>query len=278
MICFKPITLEGRGQVGCGQCTNCRINKRREWVGRMLLEAKGHPFSCFVTLTYNEENYPKDGSLCKKHLQKFLKRLRQAIYPRKIRYYAVGEYGEEKFRPHYHLIVFGLSPNESLVVTKCWTLGFVMMGTAEPKSMSYVGYYVQKKMTKKSDPRLMGRLPEFSMMSLRPAIGTSFVERTVESMRHISEPLQKEMILRSKSKIRTEGKMYPLGKTIMGKLKNAFDTDGKEWREKTWRAVTKCAVEEYEMGLGEAERRKKAKRAAAIAISKEKQKMKRRPL
>ena len=72
--------------------------------------------------------------------------------------------------------------------------------------------------------------------------------------------------------------MYPLGKTIMGKLKNAFDTDGKEWREKTWRAVTKCAVEEYEMGLGEAERRKKAKRAAAIAISKEKQKMKRRPL
>ena len=113
MICIKPLTLEGRGEVGCGQCRNCRINRRREWVGRMILEAKEHLFSSFVTLTYDDEHMPKDGSLCKKHLQQFIRRLRKALYPRKIRYYAVGEYGDKSWRPHYHLIVFGLSPDET---------------------------------------------------------------------------------------------------------------------------------------------------------------------
>ncbi len=40
----------------CGQCQNCRINKQREWTGRILLEAQMYPISSFVTLTYADEH------------------------------------------------------------------------------------------------------------------------------------------------------------------------------------------------------------------------------
>lgn len=79
--------------------------------------------NCFVTLTYNNENLPADGSLDKSHLQKFFKRLRKKT---RFRYFACGEYGEvcrtcgkssplckcARFiksigRPHYHVCIFG---------------------------------------------------------------------------------------------------------------------------------------------------------------------------
>lgn len=111
--------------VNCGQCMACRIRRKREWSLRLAHEAKFHHQSMFLTLTYNPENLPDDLSLDKSHVQLFIKRLRRAIerrYPdRKIKYYAVGEYGEptqeEKRlklskigRAHYHILIFGWSP------------------------------------------------------------------------------------------------------------------------------------------------------------------------
>lgn len=39
----------------CGQCTFCRINSKREWIARLLLEAASHPYNQFWTLTYEPE-------------------------------------------------------------------------------------------------------------------------------------------------------------------------------------------------------------------------------
>ena len=51
--------------------------------------------------------------LVNRHLQLFIKRFRKYVsthYNEKIRYYAVGEYGVQSLRPHWHIIFFYASP------------------------------------------------------------------------------------------------------------------------------------------------------------------------
>jgi len=108
MLCNKPYR-KGNAEFGCGQCMPCRFNRRRLWTARLLLEATQHENKSFITLTYNDKNAPKDHSLDPSHYKNFIKRLRKAIYPKKIRYYLVGEYGDHTQRPHYHAALFGLS-------------------------------------------------------------------------------------------------------------------------------------------------------------------------
>lgn len=156
-----------------------------------MLESFLHEFNCFVTLTYSDEFLPKDGSLDKGHHQEFLKSLRHAIYPRKVRYFAVGEYGARTFRPHYHYALFGLpsclaymqndfvdkkgrrtcSCSSCLPIRLAWSKGITDCARLEKDSAQYIAGYVTKKMTKRSDPRLGGRAPEFAQPSLKPGIG-----------------------------------------------------------------------------------------------------------
>lgn len=149
----------------------------------MILESAVHAGSCFVTLTYNELTLPFGSKLVKKDVQDWIKRLRQVLYPQKIRYFLVGEYGDSTNRPHYHAAIFGL--DQSLgggtdgrrgLVALTWKNGHSYTGDLSTKSASYICGYVTKKMTKKSDPRLKGRPPEFSLMSLRPGIGAPAME------------------------------------------------------------------------------------------------------
>lgn len=85
-----------------------------------------HEQNAFITLTYAEE--PEHRGLDKEHFKKFMKRLRKALAPKKIRFFMCGEYGkvyqdndygspplphplqdgrEALGRPHYHAIIFG---------------------------------------------------------------------------------------------------------------------------------------------------------------------------
>ena len=95
----------------CGQCLACRINRRRVWTNRLLLESLDHEHNSFITLTYADEFLPISPTkpvptLCKRDAQLFLKRLRKRLtFP--IRYYLCGEYGGLNGRPHYHAILFG---------------------------------------------------------------------------------------------------------------------------------------------------------------------------
>lgn len=136
-----------------------------------MLESYCHGDSSFVTLTYDDEHLPAQGTLVPKHAQDWLKRLRLAIEPRRIRYYLVGEYGDESWRPHYHAAVFGLSPLEEDTVRSTWGMGHITLGTLTPASASYIAGYVTKKIGKKADASLANRHPEFQRMSLKPGIG-----------------------------------------------------------------------------------------------------------
>lgn len=169
-VCEKPYFVDGI-PASCSTCDVCRIKRKREWANRIMLESYCHADSSFVTLTYDEKHLPKNASLVPKDAQDWLKRLRFAIAPRKIRYYLVGEYGGETWRPHYHAAVFGFAPVEKAILDDSWKMGFSSIGDLTPASASYIAGYVTKKMGKKNDALLAGREPEFQRMSLKPGIG-----------------------------------------------------------------------------------------------------------
>lgn len=180
----------------CGQCLACLINARRIWVGRLMLEAQCHEHSFFSTFTYEE--VPRGGTLVKDHISSTFHRLRKLASGRSkaVRFFAVGEYGDQLSRPHYHAAVFGLSAQESDLITRAWyglrdpeygaRPGFCYHGSLTPDSASYIAGYVTKKLTNKNDPaviaRLAGREPEFAVMSRRPGIGMLRFEAFAEAL------------------------------------------------------------------------------------------------
>lgn len=159
MSCSYPITIRDklRGTdinpkrilVPCGKCIDCIQRKRSDWSFRLLQEHKNSLKSTFLTLTYNEENLPQNSKLVKKDLQNYFKRVRTSH--RNLKYYAVGEYGTQGLRPHYHAIVFNCD-NSTLVDqwhntkgTDKNVLGFVTCDTVTEASIHYVtGYVVSK--------------------------------------------------------------------------------------------------------------------------------------
>ncbi|MFN7611381.1 MAG: hypothetical protein ACK5QX_10675, partial [bacterium] len=89
-------------QVPCGRCIGCRLARASQWATRIAHEASLHEANSFLTLTYSNEHLPADLSVDVIALQKFMKRLRKALYPAPVRFVACGEYGENTLRPHYH--------------------------------------------------------------------------------------------------------------------------------------------------------------------------------
>lgn len=131
--------------------------------------------SCFATLTYEDAAIPPDFGLDLAEFTKFWKRLRKAVLPRRLRYYGCGEYGEQYGRPHYHAIVFGVSPSEKDLVRLAWGHGNVYLGTVTMQSARYVADYVGKAVTGERGKALYGgRRAPFAVMS--QGIGRGFVD------------------------------------------------------------------------------------------------------
>lgn len=184
--------------VPCGQCIGCRLEYSRQWAIRCMHEAEMHEDNCFITLTYDDDHLPKNGSLTKNHFTKFIKRLRKAI-PNKIRYFHCGEYGDENFRPHHHALIFGydfpdkyfwnLRNNNRMyrsdMLEKLWSdpktkenYGFSLIGSVTFESAAYVARYVVKKMKGKNKEVYYGDIvPEYVTMSRRPGIGQKWFEK-----------------------------------------------------------------------------------------------------
>ena len=151
MECLHKLYRKVKGKeymLPCGQCIACRLNRARDWSVRIMHEVQMHNGNaCFLTLTYNQENAPwvsdSHATLVKKDVQDFMKRLRKCLEPAKIRYYLCGEYGETYGRPHYHVIVFGLSVEVAkMVVQREWPHGFCHIGTVSVDSANYVSLFI----------------------------------------------------------------------------------------------------------------------------------------
>lgn len=190
-----------------------------------MLEARCHSFSTFATLTYDPDHYPISGSLKPEDCQKFFKRLRKRLgKDRKIRYYLVGEYGDESERAHYHAAIFGLSEQEKDHVDAAWGLGHTMLGTLTYDSAQYIAGYVTKKLTSPDDPRLNGRHPEFARMSNRPGIGALAVQAFADTVSQYGlDDLQETGDV--PTNYREGGQSRPLGRYLRTKLRKELNLD-----------------------------------------------------
>lgn len=231
----------------CGCCLPCRINKARTWQHRIILESRSHDKNAFVTLTYSDDSVPVNDSgdliLDKKDLQKYLKRLRKTV-DEKVRYFAVGEYGDKTDRPHYHLCLFGLGQEDEDVIRDKWSkkreeIGIVHVGSITPFSARYIAGYTIKKLTKSGDPRLGGRTPEFMLSSRKDGgIGKQEVLR-IASLLKQNPYFDNDQILRQ---FTIGGKEFPLGGYLTNILLDALEVSEErkkevllEWQEKIFK-------------------------------------------
>jgi len=130
-----------------------------------------------------------------------------------IRYFQVGEYGDDNNRPHYHALIFGQDftgegekwldelghPQwTSKTIEKCWPYGFHQIGLLTTETINYVSRYVQKKLYGRAKQKALERVdlqtgehvtvrPEFATMSRggrtkRGGIGKDWFNRYAEEV------------------------------------------------------------------------------------------------
>lgn len=209
-------------QVPCGKCIGCRLDTSKQWADRSMLELQMHDSAYFVTLTYDDVHAPTvpvvddttgeviayNLSLKREDVKNFVKRLRKRC-GEKIRVFGCGEYGSNTFRPHYHLIIFGLHLDDlevsgkspiglpyytSAMIQNTWSIwhqpekgqirgwfepiGFVSVGEVTWKSCAYVARYVQKKADRDMNAfyREMQVEREFTISPRRGGLGREYYE------------------------------------------------------------------------------------------------------
>lgn len=177
--------------VPCGRCIGCRLEKARQWALRCVHESRLYDDNCFVTLTYDKEHLPKDGSLRPRDFVLFMKRLRKLKGPG-VRFFHCGEYGENFARPHHHAILFNCDFGDrrfysgegentlytSSVLDGLWGNGRCAIGAVTFESAGYVARYALKKVTgDNAAEHYNGRLPEYLTMSRRPGIGAGYYDK-----------------------------------------------------------------------------------------------------
>lgn len=240
MKCLKPY-VEGAEEYGCNRCLPCLSLRRRVWATRLMLESYQHEASCFITLTYSEDECPRNGCVSMQDAQLFVKRLRVLLSPIRVRYFLVGEYGDVSLRPHYHVALFGFNPLDHQVMSDClcmvcksWSKGFVSIGTLTPASANYVVSYVVKDMSRGAVITLpiLGKpgcfatlLPEFAIMSRRPGIGAHAAPVIAAALmtrggsQHMLEMGDVSTVVRSEQKLR------PLGRYLRSKIRESCGMD-----------------------------------------------------
>lgn len=238
MQCVRPILTKKAGYVPCGKCPNCLANLRQEWIFRLRSEFLSSKFGLFVTMTYDDEHYPKTGT-CKRDVQLFLKRLRKALGNRSFRYYIVSEYGDHTYRGHYHGLFFfqnnfSGSINDTLYdqFVNCWGNGFMKFGEIEEGSIVYCTKYCLKE-----SPTPPQYLKPFRLVSRCPGIGDYYVQKYADyhhdtlNMKFVSLPGSSAPMPRFfKSKIYQKFETYEVIKLEAQKETNIVDKHFKKYR------------------------------------------------
>lgn len=181
--------------VPCGKCPACLSSRSDEWVVRLSEEVRSAENVTFFTLTYDDlhipskilyddknDRYKVTNVVDKRDIQLFLKRLRKKL-GNGVRYFICSEYGPTTLRPHYHGLLFNV-PQHLLrhldeTIFEKWQKGFTSSSPCNPSRVRYVAKYVN---SFSSIPDYYPR--PFTMCSLRPAIGSAYLERDARIRSH----------------------------------------------------------------------------------------------
>lgn len=190
-------------KIPCGKCTGCYLERSRQWAIRLMHEKQVSNSSYFLTLTFRPAELNRLGwSLRPECFTTFMKRYRHHFG--KCRYYMVGEYGTRFLRPHFHVCMFGESIGDlmplrvsqagfqtyqSFALDECWGHGEANVAELTFESAAYCARYMmdkptteqeRKKRYERIDPdtgEVFQVIPEYSRMSLRPAIAKEWMTR-----------------------------------------------------------------------------------------------------
>lgn len=200
--------------VNCGKCLECLKGQTTEWALRICLEAKQWQDNCCITLTYDNDHVNSDYLLCRKDIQLFIKSLRKALEPVKIRYFYSGEYGEKRGRPHFHVIFFNYKPDDlvfafrkhghdyfrSPTIKQLWKRGEICVGHLDFETAFYCAKYLQKYAGCEKEVK------PFVGMSLKPGIG----------YKAITDDMVKD------GRLYYDGKVYPIPRYFQKVLEKKY--------------------------------------------------------
>lgn len=201
--------------VPCGQCMNCRINKRDSWTSRILLESLDATSSAFWTLTFSDEGIETLAEKGPRLLvRNFLNAVRmkeaRAMNPAQLRSFGVLEYGEYTFRPHVHIILWNIASTwldpmpykpgmpRPILHSKQWPHGHVDVQDLTTSSARYVAKYCCKIEDPDAEPPTI-------FYPMKPKLGSRGLDMYLESLS--TGPLRNEEL---QPTIRLDGKKFPV--------------------------------------------------------------------
>lgn len=185
--------------VPCGRCVECQKRLRNNWSFRLLQQMEVSSNNFFITLTYDDTCIPTSElgyvSLRKQHLEHFLKKFRNYVqreyvkqltgdyksrrqYRSKMKYFAIGDYGDKTFRPHYHAIIFDCPITIDKLynyISDNWNYGQVnQVDRLIPQQCNYITRYLVKVAYYEEQFAQFGIEPTFRLMSR--GLGMSFCD------------------------------------------------------------------------------------------------------
>lgn len=151
----------------CGKCSHCLENARERWLLRLAYHLKSCWLGVHCTLQFSDD-FLGDNVLDKSELQRFFKRLRHHF---SFSYYAIGEYGTQDHRKHYHVAFF---VNDKIsfkqfndYVTSSWPYGYVYFTRLKRRRLAYILHYHIR-------PKIVDEKPTFQLFS--KGLGSSFFD------------------------------------------------------------------------------------------------------
>ena len=198
-------------KVGCGKCVFCQRSIKLDWIFRMEQEGitrLGESIE-FLTLTFADHAIlpPKTGvprkrkseshraystrvrkyqehlqrseeMFCKKDIERFVQSVRDELRATRqrvnLKYFCVSEYGSQTWRPHLHMIVWGMG---DIPAHEHWPHGHVDQKPCKLHHIQYVVDYLNKEQwpeIMKDNPHFTGK-QEFRTMS--QGIGKEYLDR-----------------------------------------------------------------------------------------------------
>lgn len=180
-MCFSPLTIRNPKcrknaifdrtvlEVPCGQCKQCIDRRRNDYFIRMYFEyldcqLKGG-YAYFLTLTYRNSDINRlpSGEFCYRHddVKNYLKLIRSHFLrdynidvSGSLRYFCCSEFGEQRHRPHYHIVFYCSKDVPARVLQylsrSLWSHGFTKPGkfnggiVNDISAFSYVSKYCTK--------------------------------------------------------------------------------------------------------------------------------------
>lgn len=125
----------------------------------------------FKRLRYYEDQIRVKGTISKDQFKRKKQTTQAYFTDKKLRFYAAGEYGERRKRPHYHILLFNLMSTDS--IRSAWTFGGVHVGEVNEATINYCLKYIDKDQKSYLFKAFDG-IKEFSVMSKK--LGSNYID------------------------------------------------------------------------------------------------------